>query len=96
MSRKDGILGTIVATISAFVADIVFYSGDLLVGFAVYLVTDIGLFVSFTSYLSRVADSIAWLPAASVENAYYALVVLGVLVLGARIVRGWYERRKDK
>lgn len=66
--------------------------GDAIFALFALLLQDGGLIISFATYLARYAETVAWLPAAPLNQ--FADIVLLVVLLGLayRIARAWLSK----
>lgn len=86
-----GALGTVVAVSM----DVLMFGGDALVALAIVLATDVTVLVSLVTYLERLAERVAYLPADIVSSVAEIVLIVAVTILILRLLASWNERRQS-
>lgn len=93
------VVGRVVGVLTVLV-DVVLNSGDLVVagvvGLAHVALGNVDLLLPLMSTLSRLSDTIAWLPADAVETAFTVVLVAALASYAARFLGAALGRKSEK
>jgi len=92
MIGKDRTIAGLAGAVTAGVGDFFMTGGDMVIALAALLLQDGGLVISFVSYLARFAETVAWLPAAPIDQLADVVLLLVLVFMAYRLARAWLAK----